>query len=103
MAPPWGNERGRNLLDDGPRINSGGRLGAPRHSRANHQGTLMSAAPETKSPGTETAELEIPSRFGQYDVVRLLARGGMSRIFGGRHPQLGRRVALKVRHPASAA
>src|SRR5262245_47371841 len=58
----------------------------------------MSAAPENDS-----AEVPKPTRFGQYGVVRLLAQGGMSQVFEGRHPQLGSRVALKVMKPALAA
>jgi tRNA A-37 threonylcarbamoyl transferase component Bud32 len=58
----------------------------------------MSAAPEN-----DPAEPQKPSRFGQYGVVRMLAQGGMSQFFEGRHPQLGSRVALKVMKPALAA
>jgi serine/threonine-protein kinase len=58
----------------------------------------MSAAPEN-----DPAEPKKPSRFGQYGVVRVLAQGGMSQIFEGRHPELGSRVALKVMKPALAA
>jgi tRNA A-37 threonylcarbamoyl transferase component Bud32 len=58
----------------------------------------MSAAPEK-----ESAEVEKPTKFGQYGVVRMLAQGGMSQVFEGRHPQLGSRVALKVMQPALAA
>ena len=58
----------------------------------------MSAAPENDS-----VEVEKPTQFGQYGVVRMLAQGGMSQIFEGRHPQLGSRVALKVMKPALAA
>src|SRR5258708_2378572 len=58
----------------------------------------MSAAPES-----EAADVERPTQFGQYRVVRMLAQGGMSQIFEGRHPQLGSRVALKVMQPALAA
>src|SRR5262249_10140399 len=39
---------------------------------------------------------DTPVQFGQYEVVRLVGRGGMARVFEGRHPQLGSRVALKV-------
>src|SRR5262245_12879779 len=61
-------------------------------------GSPMSAAPET-----ESAQVEKPTKFGQYRVVRMLAQGGMSQIFEGVHPQLGSRVALKVMLPALAA
>src|SRR3954471_5680579 len=45
---------------------------------------------------------EKPTQFGQYKVVREIGRGGMARVFEGRHPQLGSRVALKVMRPAIA-
>src|SRR5436190_11032406 len=46
---------------------------------------------------------EKPTQFGQYRVVRELGRGGMARVYEGRHPQLGSRVALKVMEPLLAA
>jgi serine/threonine-protein kinase len=45
----------------------------------------------------------VPSRYGQYSVVRELGRGGMARVYEGQHPQLGSRVALKVMEPILAA
>jgi serine/threonine-protein kinase len=47
--------------------------------------------------GAETAV-----RFGRYEVVRRLGSGGMAEVFEARHADLGKRVALKVVHPAIA-
>ena len=47
--------------------------------------------------------LETPSKFGPYEVVREIGRGGMAVVYEGRHPKLDSRVALKVLHPLLAA
>jgi serine/threonine-protein kinase len=47
--------------------------------------------------------LETPSKFGPYEVVREIGRGGMAIVYEGRHPKLDSRVALKVLHPLLAA
>jgi len=46
---------------------------------------------------------DTPSQFGRYEVVRELGRGGMARVFEGRHVELGSRVALKVMQRVLAA
>ena len=55
-----------------------------------------SAAPPSSSP-------DMPYRsIGPYDIVRLIARGGMGTIYEARERGLGRRVALKCVHAAAA-
>lgn len=44
-------------------------------------------------------DVELP-RIGRFDIVKLLATGGMGVVFEGRDPVLGRRVALKLLHTA---
>ncbi|HKQ71925.1 MAG TPA: protein kinase [Polyangiaceae bacterium] len=44
-----------------------------------------------------------PTRFGLYEVVREIGRGGMGCVYEARHPQLGGRVAIKVLHSALTA
>ena len=40
-----------------------------------------------------------PERIGPYRVTGLLGHGGMTQVYGGVHPVIGKRVALKVLHP----
>jgi len=42
---------------------------------------------------------EPPSRLGDYELQRVIGRGGMSIVFAARHMHLGRDVALKVLLP----
>jgi serine/threonine-protein kinase len=43
------------------------------------------------------------TRFGRYEIVRRLGRGGMGEVFEARHVALEARAAIKVMHPAIAA
>ena len=41
----------------------------------------------------------VGARFGRYEVLRRLGRGGAAEVFEARHVELHKRVALKVTHP----
>jgi serine/threonine protein kinase/TolA-binding protein len=41
-------------------------------------------------------EGKIPKSFGQYEVIEVLGAGGMSTVYKGMQPSLGRSVAIKV-------
>jgi serine/threonine-protein kinase len=46
-----------------------------------------------------SAELQIGKQVGNYVITELLGEGGMSAVFLARHPQIGRRVAIKMVDP----
>ncbi|MCP4541766.1 MAG: protein kinase [Chloroflexi bacterium] len=43
------------------------------------------------------------TRLGTYEVLELLARGGMAEVYKGRHPRLDRTVAIKILSTSLAA
>ena len=45
----------------------------------------------------------IGQRVGDYEVVSRIGTGGMGAVFEARHPVIGKRVAVKVLHPAFAS
>ena len=49
--------------------------------------------------GDDVMELGPGSRIGDYQVLFLLAEGGMAQIFAAQHPLIGKRVAIKVLNP----
>ncbi len=44
----------------------------------------------------------LPCRLGEYELISEIGRGGMGVVFEGRHPALGRRVAIKLLPPSFA-
>jgi serine/threonine-protein kinase len=46
---------------------------------------------------------ESGTRFGSYEILRLLGMGGMASVYEARHSALGKRVAVKVLHPHLAS
>jgi tetratricopeptide (TPR) repeat protein len=58
---------------------------------------------ETVPEAGDGASAELPSRLGHFEIVGRLGAGGMGVVFEGRDSVLGRRVALKLLHPASGA
>ncbi len=48
------------------------------------------------SPDTPKARLAPGAKFGPYEIVRLLGKGGMGEVYAADHPDSGRRVALKI-------
>ncbi|WP_372898900.1 protein kinase [Stieleria sp.] len=52
----------------------------------------LAAADELSATGLQ----DIPQTIGEYEIVRLLGRGGMGKVFLARHNKLGRHVAVKL-------
>ncbi len=51
----------------------------------------LASANSKETSGKET----LPRTVGEYELIRLLGRGGMGRVYLGRHTKLGRPVAVK--------
>src|SRR6185503_14183722 len=58
---------------------------------------LASRAPGAAGPrGLFIGELGIGSQVGRYRVLGLIGRGGMGEVYAAYHPDLERRIALKI-------
>jgi len=52
---------------------------------------------------TDAARLAAGVRAGEYVVERFLGAGAMGEVYAGKHPEIGKRVAIKVLKPSLAA
>ncbi|QDV46947.1 Serine/threonine-protein kinase PknB [Stieleria neptunia] len=50
----------------------------------------------TADAPSDTGLHNVPRTIGEYEIVRLLGRGGMGKVFLARHNKLGRHVAVKL-------
>ncbi len=89
---------GSSLLEDS-------RQGSQKDTQASGEEWLarIARSPEEGSSPSSEMLLLPGDRIGeQYEIVRLLGRGGMARVYLGRDLRLGRQVAVKLMAPPSA-
>ena len=63
-------------------------------------------ANKSRSPGDERrpviGQLEPGAHVGRYQILAPIGRGGMGEVYAAYHPDLDRRIALKVVHESGA-
>ncbi|MCA9176732.1 MAG: serine/threonine protein kinase, partial [Planctomycetales bacterium] len=84
----------RQAAGEGNAAESGARVAPAEQSEPSWVESL--AASEGSAPHLAETAMPSISQLGDYELLRVLGRGGMSVVFAGRHRHLGREVAVKV-------
>jgi serine/threonine-protein kinase len=96
----------RSDTDDDTRVDARGEI-IVKESRARNSSSPPAMEPASNPDPTTTTKLDpgirnlVPGTLvGEFVIERLLGAGGMGQVYGGRHEQMGRRVAVKVIAPS---
>ncbi len=65
--------------------------------------TASGATPQPATPLSASSDYAPGTRVGRYVIERVLGQGGMGAVYLARDPELDRRVAIKLLHPALSA
>ena len=80
-----GSLRGAAGIDDDPHL-----------AEPEFRSATVKALAALANAENDESEISLPQSIGEYEIVRPIGRGGMGRVFLGRHTKLGRQVAIKV-------
>ena len=70
-----------------------------KHSAHEHSASWHREVPESATPKKSGFRVEPGTRIGDFEMVRILGRGGMGEVWEAQQLSLQRRVALKLLLP----
>jgi serine/threonine protein kinase len=107
VAPPAPSLKPAATPDKAPRAERGTLIANPNRQPGERLGTQANATTKPPEPtGERLSETGMSAAVvgtvvgGRYFVRRLCGEGGMGRVYEAEHTDIGKRVALKILHPA---